>query len=694
MKHLQTFHRHPPQLRQRGSILVMVAGTLLVAITLLAGTQFGYAFYAKRELQKTADLAALAGAKVVGSQGCDPAKLEALANAQKNKQTAFNTTVVPTCHLWNAKTYPVAPHFAPTPNTPNAVKVVVTGSTPSFLPTLAPITQSAQAVAAVDNPIAVFSVGTRLARVSGDSVLGATLKGLGLDLNDTRLLGYDGLAQLKVTPGGLLQALGIPVATDIGIGEFNALLAGREIGLGEILNATATLAGRSDLLTFNTTLVEQVKTKLNISASNLPVRLGTDPAPHSGPRGLFANIIAPDATTGSALNTQVSALDIISTAIAVASQNHAVDIPSLNVNLLGLVKVTAKVGVVEPPSIAIGSVGAKAYTAQVRSYTRIETTNTLLGTLLNPLVKLDLPIVLDTVTGLGTITELCTPRLQDAQKNDRASITVQSSIAKLCVGNVAPADLFSKSAVCDTNLGNMELINVLGILRLNNPIKLDALQRDGPVTLKKGETGTTSNNLAIGTTVNDLIVQLTNALFGGSTTSTVPPLADSNSVAKQLFNDTYDATKPDSFVSGCTSNTYACNAPRLAAVKAKVELYSSNSGLLSGLLNGVSDLLGGVGGVLVGDSCSYRGVLGPLNPPATGCTDLLKTTLNKSSSSASGGTVSNSLTVLTGMLKPVLNAVGSTILTPLLQNVLGLHIGETDVKLMDLQCGGNARLVF
>lgn len=677
MKHLQALHRHPPQLRQRGSILVMVAGTLLVAVTLLAGTQFGYAFYAKRELQKTADLAALAGAKVVGSQGCDPAKVEALANAQKNKQTAFNTTVVPTCHLWNAKTYPVAPHFAPTPNTPNAVKVVVTGSTPSFLPTLAPITQSAQAVAAVDNPIAVFSVGTRLARVSGDSVLGATLKGLGLDLSGTSLVGYDGLAQLKVTPGGLLQALGVPVATDIGIGEFNALLAGRQIGLGQILDATATLAGRSDLLASNITLVNQVNTKL--AASNLLVRLGTDPATYSGPRGLFANIIAPDATTGSALNTQVSALDIISTAIAVASQNHAVDIPSLNVNLLGLVKVTAKVGVVEPPSIAIGSVGAKAYTAQVRSYTRIETTNTLLGSLLNPLVKLDLPIVLDTVTGLGTITELCTPGLQDAQKNDRASITVQSSIAKLCVGNVAPADLFSKSAVCDTNLGNMELINVLGILRLNNPIKLDALQRSGPVTLKKGETGTTGNSLDIGTTVADLIQQLTSQLFGSpsATPSTAPTSTQLDNLRDQYWNDTINV---------CNQATPVCRGDRLAAAKSRIETNAANSGLIGGLLSGVGNLL-----TNVVNSCTGLLYLGGTE---NGCKTMLRTTLADASTKPGGGTVSNALTVLAGMLKPVLNAVGSTILTPLLQNVLGLHIGETDVKLMDLQCGGNARLVF
>ncbi len=677
MKPLKALHRHPPQLRQRGSILVMAASTLLVAVTLLAGTQFGYAFYAKRELQKTADLAALAGAKVVGSQGCDPAKEEALANAAKNKQTAFNTTVVPTCHLWNAKTYPTAPHFAPTPNTPNAVKVVVTGSTPSFLPTLAPITQTAQAVAAVDNPIAVFSVGTRLARVSGDSVLSATLKGLGLDLSGTSLLGYDGLAQLKVTPGGLLQALGIPVATDIGIGEFNALLAGRQIGLGQILDATATLAGRSDLLASNITLVNQVNTKLN--ASNLLVRLGTDPATFSGPRGLFANIIAPDATTGSALNTQVSALDLISTAIAVASQNHAVDVPSLNINLLGLVKVTAKVGVVEPPSIAIGSVGAKAYTAQVRSYTRVETTSTLLGTLLNPLVKLDLPIVLDTVTGLGTITELCSPGLQDAQKNDRARITVQSSIAKLCVGNVAPADLFSKSAVCDTNLGNMELINVLGILRLDNKIKLDALQGGGPVTLKKGETGTTGNSLDIGTTVADLVQQLTSQLFGSpsSTPSTAPTSIQLDNLRDQYWNDT---------ITVCNQTTPACRGDRLAAAKSRIETNAANSGLIGGLLSGVGNLL-----TNVVNSCTGLLYLGGTE---SGCKTMLRTTLADASTKPGGGTVSNALTVLAGMLKPVLNAVGSSILTPLLQNVLGLHIGETDVNLIDLQCGGNARLVF
>ncbi|MGJ7583339.1 hypothetical protein ACSFA3_24575, partial [Variovorax sp. RHLX14] len=156
---------------------------------------------------------------------------------------------------------------------------------------------------------------------------------------------------------------------------------------------------------------------------------------------------------------------------------HAVD-AGLNINLLSLAKVTTKVTVIEPPSIAIGGIGAKAYNAQVRTFIHVTTDAGLLGSLLAPLLKLDLPIVLDAVTGIGTLVDMCTPALQQPTTGkDRAKFQVTSKIANVWVGQIATSDLFSKSTVCSypTTLKDMELINVLGLLRVNNHLDLGVL---------------------------------------------------------------------------------------------------------------------------------------------------------------------------------------------------------------------------
>lgn len=738
MKTPQHFCHRARHSRQRGSILVMTAGMLLVTVILLAGTQLGYAFYAKRDLQKTADLAALAGAKVVGAQGCALATVAALANAAINKQDAFNATAVPTCHMWDGKLPEgsdgrpenIKQRFAPEPNTPNAVKVVVTGTTPSFIPTLPPITQSAEAVATVDSPLAVFSVGSRLARVSGDSVLGATLKGLGLDLNGTSLVGYDGLAQVKVTPGGLLQALGIPVSTDIGIGEFNALLAARQVTLGDLLDAAATASGQTGLLKANAAVVTAIKAKLGVQSLPM-VRLGTDPASVPNQRGLFAEIIAPDSTAGQALGVEINALDLIATSIGVATSNHAVLVP--NFSLLGNT-VTAKVGIIEPPSIGIGGVGATAYTAQVRAFIHLNTSNLpLLGGLVSNFAKLDLPLILDVSSARGTIAQMCTPELRNGAGKDRAKINVDAEILKVCVGGVDENTLFSTSASCEMGLQNKQLLKVgllgVNVVDLTTKLQVDPLPSDRQVTLAEGEKGTVGNDLLLGTTVKDLTDALLAALLGNS-------LDVGNDLGRGVVVDPGAAGRTqiatDLFGTPACGNR-ACRINRLTAAEAEIETASTGlSGFVGSLTQGtlsilgdlltlnVSNLLINVGGLVTGLLNTVNGVLGGLldllglgSLLVNECTGGLKLVdgnatdaqcIAKIASSVSGtaGSGANQapnalvaiVSFLLEILQPLLNGLGTSVLTPLLQNVLGLHLGETDVHMLSLKCGGTARLVY
>lgn len=680
-------HRLPPSAaparrrRMNGSILVNTAIALSLIIITLIGTQLGYLFYIKRELQKSADLAALAGAQQIRG-GCASATTAALTNANggtggtspRNMPTGgvfdLQTSEVQ-CGHWDRTTSFQSPAIPPA--VVNAVRVSFTKTPPALLPFFNVNRNiSVTAVAALSDPLAVFTVGSTLVTVNGDSLLGRSLKGIGLDLSGTSLVGYNGLAQVQITPGGLLAALGIPVAANATVGDLNALLVASNVSLGQLLNAIVTLAGQSALLATNVTLLNAITAQLGVSDLNVQLGSLTNP-----PTGLFAQIIAPaQNSANAALNIGVNALDLVYAAIGVGTSQHAVSIPALNINLLSLATVSAQASVIEPPSIAIGTVGATAFTAQVRTFIQVQTTTGLLGSLLSPLIKLDLPIVLDVATGQGTITEMCTPALRSGGQ-DRANIEVTSSILRACVGKVSGGAPFSTTAACVA--APMEMINVLGLLKASTPINLAGLPA-GPFELQlaQGQTQTTPvNNLALGTFLANLTAALTNLLFG-SQPSTAPPTGEQlTNLTTQLWNNTSTI---------CAADTPSCRGQRYSSVINTIRQQSGQSGLLTGVLNGVTDLLAGL----------WNGCTGLLGTGGnqSGCLNMIQTTLGDTSNSSLGGVISNAVSLLVGLLAPVLNIIGQQLVTPLLQNVLGLNIGQVDVNLRSLQCNPLPMLVY
>ncbi|WP_426390413.1 TadG family pilus assembly protein [Variovorax sp. R-27] len=676
------FRSHSRRTRSRGSVLINTAIAMSLVVITLIGTEIGFIYFMKREFQKTADLAALAGAQQIRG-GCAAAITAAQLNA--NGAPGGSSANMPVgltlaagevqCGYWDKDTSFQTPAVT---GPANAVRVAFQKASPTLLSFFTGNRLiSVSAVAALSAPLAEFSVGSKLITVSGDSTLGRLLKGIGLDLSGTSLVAYDGLAQAKITPGGLLAALGIPVSADIGVGELNTLLAGRSVALGDLLNAIVTVAGQNSLLSSNIALLQAIQAKLGIT--NLMVQLGSVAG---GPRGLFAEIVSPGGSGSGALNVGVGALDLLYSSIGVATSQHAVD-AGLNINLLGLAKVTTQVTVIEPPSVAIGGIGATAYNAQVRTFIHVTTDAGLLGSLLAPLVKLDLPIVLDAVTGTGTITDMCTPALQDpVSGKDRVKFQVTSKIANICVGQIASTDLFSKSTVCSypSTLKDTELINVLGLLKVTNHLNLGVLPGpDSQLTLAEGETGTTPvNNLQVGTLVADLVTQLTNLLFGGPTPTGTPSSGDLDKITTQIWDNT---------ASVCSVDTSSCRALRLDQARAVINQNSQASGLLTGLLNGLAGLL-----TSIANPCSGVILLG--GGDVNGCKSMIKDTLSKTTDANTGGKVSNALSVLAGLLKPLLDAVGTSVLTPLLTNVLGINLGQIDVNLKSLDCKGLPMLVY
>lgn len=691
--------------RQSGSIVIHTAIALSLIVIALVGTELGYLFFIKREMQKTADLAAIAGASAVQPADCTAARAAALANAGQN---LAGLTPVVACGRWDPA-QGTERHFTADLPPFNAMHVVIEGAPPPLL-AFFPGERSlrAEAIAAATDPLASFSVGSTLLR-TGSSVLGDLLKGIGLDLAGTSLVGYDGLAQVQITPAGLLQALGIEVASDIGVGELNTLLAARTVQLGPLLDAIVTAGGQDALLASNAALLNAVATRLGVP--DLKVQLGSLAG---GSSGLFAEVIAPGANAASALGVGVNALDLLYSAIGVATQKHAVAVNGLS--LAGLV--SAKTVLIEPPSVAIGGVGATAYTAQLRSWIEVDTGNL---PVIGHIARVKLPIMVDLVNGRGTLTQMCTPALRQPDGTERASIAVTASIAKVCVGRPGanPAnenEIFSTTASCDQSLADEDLLRVsllgVNLVSLRTHLQMDALPLQASVTLAAGETATVGNDLLLGSTVKNI----TDALLATLLVETLDrgpalTLAQRQTTAQNLWN-----------AQGAACTTRACRVSRLTAVKAGIENTTSGLGGFLGGLSGevlallshtlslnLQGLLSGVGNLVGGLLTSVGDILGAvLGGVIGGCTALIGSndaacvgeianSLN-GNSAGGGDTVPNAITALTGyllqLLRPTLDAIGSNVLTPILHDVLGLHLGQIDVHLRTLNCQARAHLVY
>ncbi|WP_082519676.1 pilus assembly protein TadG-related protein [Variovorax sp. Root411] len=414
--------------RARGSILVNTAIALsLIAITLV-GTELGYLFYMKRELQKTADLAALAGAQKLTPPGdsgtcsaSDGPQNAALASANQNFPGIGLTEMK--CGHWDpANATPASPvpddcfigtddHFLPEAFPENAFRVRIKKTPATLLPFFEGNRNiCVQAVAALDAPVAAFTVGSRLLRLEDNTLLPNLLKAIGLDLSPTDLLSYRGLANTSITPAGLLAALGVPVTGDLNVGTLNQLASIEGLALGGLIDATViALQNQGGTVDASIALLRQLQGGLSAGAVAAKVKLfGNETSP-----GILVGL---DTTGNAALNSKVDLLSLVTAGASIANGKNLIAIDNLGIGILG---VQAKASVIEPPSIGIGGVGAIARTAQIRAYLRITP----------PLLGLDLPLILELAQSTGEL-----KNINCKAPRHNATIAVSSSQVNVCLG--------------------------------------------------------------------------------------------------------------------------------------------------------------------------------------------------------------------------------------------------------------------
>ena len=693
-------HPQPcPPPRQRGSMTVAVVFAVLVAAVLLGVLQLGYGAYMKREMQKAADLAALSAVQVLNlgaSADCTRAaaagRASALANLPNILDTFTAADLTVTCQVWDpARSDATGMHVfeAAGGQAYNAVRVTVRRQLANLVPGVGGVTASAQAVATRTPPVAAFTVGSRLLRLERGGLLSQLLATAGASPSQLDVLDAAGLANVAITPAGLLEALGLPLSAATGVGTPEQLAALNSLTLGQLLNATLSVIDKQGTASADVALLRNaINTVLALMPLNLPVKLLGD--------GGVLDLHVAGGDASAALQAEVNARNLLETALVIANGSNLINL-GLSVPLLGL---DARVRIVEPPSLAVGGVGTQAVSAGLRVYLRVNTSNIpLVGPLLASTLntRVDLPIIIGVAQSTGTLRQLCEAPL----KENQAVIDVTSAAASVCLGrfpgmtsatDTSAANFQSLTNRCEPSafgaIGRHQVLNVLGILPLTARVTLPVFGSSAPVpvtlTAPPSPDATATVN-ATSVDLSKLAANLSDALIGGilgDLFNTGTPLTDTQrkDLATQLVGgDKNNAGKTISKV----VNDMQWSKTAMDQLGARL-----TTGGLTGVLGGTLQLVGGILNSLLLAPLSDVTCALALTPDAIRqCRVNAVGTLALNGSGQVGGVLS----VVMVLLDPLLGSL-SSVLQQLL-GVLGLSVGQTDVSLISVDCG-KPRLVY
>ncbi|WP_080492082.1 pilus assembly protein TadG-related protein [Burkholderia ubonensis] len=484
---------------QRGAVSVLATVWVLVALVTLGAIDIGNLFFQRRDLQRIADLSALAAVQSLdpSDTSCGAANTAALNNARANETSDTVTTGAPargqdqvaaTCGRWDPQVYAGRPaYFAPAASGMtqlNATQVTVTRTMRySFLGVVSmlgagPGTMSATATARA-SAIDTFSISATLASVDPVWLNGILSALLGTSVSLT-LADYQALAGANIKLLGISTALGagtvnglvdlsVTVPTLIGnlSAYVGALQAGGGNGPGYVaqLQAASTALGKlAGASVGNTTVVvaNAPNALLNISLGN----------PQSG------------------ADAQVNLLDLLTTAAQVAAYNkgHAVSLNTgvtLPLGASGFNVVSLQLQVLNPPSIAVGEAGllpngtwrTQASSAQIGVYLNVQTPSIpITGALgLSGLVDLtlsgiNLPIYL--LVGGPAVASLAATKCGSATTPSTTTIVATPGIAKLCISAPPSGTLNLSNVSTCPPAGTLQLLNLQASTLLSPPVSL------------------------------------------------------------------------------------------------------------------------------------------------------------------------------------------------------------------------------
>ncbi|MGB3070725.1 MAG: pilus assembly protein TadG-related protein [Ottowia sp.] len=439
--------------KQNGAVLVQF-GLLAAAIFIILGVvQIGYMYSAKRDLQRIADLASIEAVNAYNLSAaiCTNANAAGVKsiNAQwpigVTPQGALSSMIV--CGNWTKES-----GFSESQinGIYNAAKVTLTGESLQILPFTGNRIIAAQAVAAIaSDPEASFSVGSGVARLNAGALNSLLSMLLGTNVN-LSLVDYQGLANTKIDLLGLTEAIGLSVGT------YDDLV-NTDVSLSQLLNAAIAVASRDPDNSTADIAITAIGQLLN-----LPVALNlTDTYIHLLKTASQAGLLdiglyqESEDSPPTALNADVSALNILMVALQIANKDSALSLNNTGLNLSPLANIELSAKIIEPPSIASGQAGqlpdgrykTTAHTGQVRVAMKLKALNSVGAN--NTLLDLNLLLIRLTVSlPAGQLLEL--PLYVEVGSAD-ARLEAISCYAKPGVHNV---QIGAKPGVAYALLGN------------------------------------------------------------------------------------------------------------------------------------------------------------------------------------------------------------------------------------------------
>lgn len=651
--------------RQGGSVVVTATIALSLLVIVLIGVELGYMFFVKRELQKTADLAALAGAQALEDESCTTATAAAIANAARNLppgMAALGADSV-ACGHWDPSSRPSAPHFGPPESGQrfNAVRVTFS-RTPALLlaglPGNDPRPIGVDALAARKHPLAALNIRSTLVSVDStqspllNAVFGGLLGGsLTLDA-----VGWNGLINTELKLLSFLDELALQLG--IGAGKYDEVLA-TDVSVGTLVQAMINALQRSGSAA-----------QVAIDALNL-VRIAANAAPAQPPLKLGDLLGVQAGTDAAGLDTSIQLFQLLQGVVQAANGKNGL---AADVNLAGL---TASVKVIEPPQVsAIGDPALAKLnptgpdqifvrTAQVRTF-----------------VSIGMP-ALDAVTNVVNAVLAVVSPVTDLLKNllGLNLVTGLTNILNCTLG-------------CTRDVTDIKILPAP--LRLD--ISLDAGSGASRVTdfscaagskSLTAQTTTSIANLRVGSLGATAAIAKANAFSSttppavstvpiidiGSQTCLLAPLGlaviSCNTASRKAFHGGGLGIQASLPIGSSTQLQLFQNPPELEAPPAYLEISTQNIvDSLSNTLSGVSNLLTVI----------------PPNPPVSAANlPNFLTALNN----ALGGVIAAVQDVVSDALSPLLDPL----LTTLLSDMLGANLGQTEVGAR-LSCSKGAELVY
>jgi Flp pilus assembly protein TadG len=328
---------------------VIGAFWLGIAAICLMAIDIGHVFWQQREVQRIADMAALAGAASNDEATC---YANMPANATLNGLKApVDAVVEPKCGHWSklVDTSTGAVQDADAEHPFNAARVTITRQVPYFFvfsftgPSAASRTVMARATAARSLPLAALNIRSTLASVdsSKSPLLNAVFGGLlGGSLN-LSAAGWDGLAKANINLLSYLDQL----AVDLGVaaGQYDQLLA-TSTSVQALLQAAIEVMQRDG---------GTGSVSLDAAAGLLALQAAT---PFTAPPVKLGELLQVQSGTPAAgLDTGLQALQLAQGIVQLANSKSAA-VADIQSSLLGLASASVHLKVIEPPQIsAIGN---------------------------------------------------------------------------------------------------------------------------------------------------------------------------------------------------------------------------------------------------------------------------------------------------------------------------------------------------